>query len=423
MLLSSKTFYPLLFALLSTFTLSAQLKLSSPEAVGMSSDRLDYLTDVMQDFVDDGDLPGTVVLVSRRGEVPYFKAFGDSDIEDDVPMKDNTIFRIASQTKPIVSVGIMILQEQGRLLISDPVGDHIPEFKKTTVAVAIDSGGYEVVPADRQITIRDLLTHTAGIGYGGGPAAIEWNKAGIQGWYFAHREEPILETVKKMASLPQEAQPGERFVYGYNTDILGALIEVVSGETLEDFLQSNILDPLGMTDTHFYLPPEKTNRLAKVYSASDAGLTLAPSPGGMVGQGAYVGGPRVSFSGGAGYLSTASDYATFLQMMLNKGTYKGHRILSKKSVELMTVDHLGDIEFPWTGGTGFGLGFSVLKDLGDRGALGTVGEYAWGGAYHSVYWVDPKEELIVVYFTQLIPAGDILDHQKLRALVYQAIVD
>ena len=177
MLLSSKTFYPLLFALLSTFTLSAQLKLSSPEAVGMSSDRLDYLTDVMQDFVDDGDLPGTVVLVSRRGEVPYFKAFGDSDIEDDVPMKDNTIFRIASQTKAIVSVGIMILQEQGRLLISDPVGDHIPEFKKTTVAVAIDSGGYEVVPADRQITIRDLLTHTAGIGYGGGPAAIEWNKA------------------------------------------------------------------------------------------------------------------------------------------------------------------------------------------------------------------------------------------------------
>ena len=403
--------------------LTAQLATSTPESVGMSSDRLNRLTSAFQGFVSDGALPGAVVLVSRKGAIPYFEAFGERDMEEDKVMNKNTIFRIASQTKAIVSVGIMILQEEGKLLISDPVGDHIPEFKETTVAMPLDTGGYEVVPADRQITIRDLLTHTAGIGYGGGPAAVEWQKAGIQGWYFAHRNEPILETVKKMASLPQEAQPGERFVYGYNTDILGAIIEVVSGASLEDFLQHNILDPLSMTDTHFYLPAEKIDRLAKVYSSSDDGLQLAPAPGGMVGQGAYVEGPRMSFSGGAGYLSTASDYAKFLQMTLNGGELNGHRILSPKSIELMTVDHLGDIEFPWINGTGFGLGFSVTEDLGERGALGSNGEYAWGGAYHSVYWVDPQEELIVVYFTQLIPAGNILDHQKLRALVYQAIVE
>lgn len=403
--------------------LTAQLATSTPETVGMSSERLNRLTSAFQDFVSDGELPGAVILVSRKGTIPYFEAFGERDMEADKAMDKNTIFRIASQTKAIVSVGIMMLQEEGKLLISDPVGDHIPEFKETTVAMPLDSGGYEIVPAERQITIRDLLTHTAGIGYGGGPAAVEWQKAGIQGWYFAHRNEPILETVKKMASLPQEAQPGERFVYGYNTDILGAIIEVVSGESLEDFLQQKILDPLGMTDTHFYLPPEKIDRLAKVYSSSDDGLQLAPSPGGMVGQGAYVEGPRISFSGGAGYLSTASDYAKFLQMTLNGGELNGHRILSPKSIELMTVSHLGDIEFPWVHGTGFGLGFSVTEDLGERGTLGSNGEYAWGGAYHSVYWVDPQEDLIVVYFTQLIPAGNILDHQKLRALVYQAIVE
>jgi len=364
-----------------------------------------------------------VTLVARKGQIAYFEAMGHNDIDEDIPMAGHTIFRIASQTKAIVSVGIMILQEEGKLLINDPLSKYIPEYANTTVAVPTDDGDYTVVNANRPITIRDLLTHTAGIGYGGGPAADLWEEAGIQGWYFAHLDEPVLETVKRMASLPMDAHPGDQFVYGYNTDILGALIEVVSGDPLDVFLQRRILDPLGMSDTHFYLPEEKADRLAVVYSSSPQGLLEAPEPGGMVGQGAYITGPRKSFSGGAGYLSTAMDYAKFLQMMLNQGVYNNHRILSPKSVQLMTVDHLGDIDFPWSEGVGFGLGYSVVEDLGARGKLGSDGEYGWGGAYHSSYWVDPEEELIVIYFTQLIPAIGVDDHDKLRALVYQSIIE
>ena len=272
-----------------------------------------------------------------------------------------------------------------------------------------------MVPANRQITIRDLLTHTAGIGYGGGPGAARWAEAGIQGWYFAHRQKPIRDTVRRMAELPMEAQPGERFVYGYNTDILGALIEVVSGRPLDEFLQQEIFDPLNMPDTHFYLPAEKQDRLAVVYSvAADGALQRTPDVSAMVGQGAYVDGPRVSFSGGAGLLSTVRDYARFLQMTANGGALDGRQILSRKTLQLMTVDHLNRIEF--TPGSGFGLGFSVVKDLGARGTLGSVGEYAWGGAYHTSYWVDPAEQLVVVYMTQTLPAQDLDDVAKLRAL-------
>lgn len=395
----------------------------APEQVGMSSERLQFLTSTFQEYVDNGQLSGGVVLVARRGQIAYLKSFGKSDLEKDTPMQDNAIFRIASQTKAIVSVGVMVLQEEGKLLINDPVGNYLPAFKETTVAVDNGDGGYEIVKADRPITIRDLLTHTAGIGYGGGIASDLWEKAGIQGWYFADREEPIQTTVARMGSLPFEAQPGEKFVYGYNTDILGALIEVVSGESLDAFLKNRILDPLGMKDTHFYLPKDKNDRLAVVYSSTEDGLERAPAPGGMVGQGAYVDGPRTSFSGGAGYLSTALDYATFLQMMLNDGEFNGKRIVSRKTVELMTVNHLGGISFPWTKGIGFGLGFSIVEDLGLKGEMGSIGEYSWGGAYHSNYWVDPKEELVVVYFTQLIPANGLDDHGKLRALIYQALAD
>lgn len=400
-----------------------ELVISQPEQVGMSSDRLAVLSQTFQDYVDEGKLPGASILVKRKGQVAYFETFGSSDREKGQALEKNAIFRIASQTKAIVSVGVMMLQEEGKLLISDPVGDYIPEFKETTVAIPLEDGGYEVVKANRPITIRDLLTHSAGIGYGNGPAKDLWEKAGIQGWYFAHREEPILETVKKIAKLPFDAQPGERFVYGYNTDILGALIEVVSGKFLDAFLQEKILDPLGMKDTHFYLPKEKTDRLAVVYSVKENGLERAPAISAMQAQGAYVNGPRKSFSGGAGYLSTAQDYARFLQMMLNGGELDGVRIISPKTVELMTVSHLKEMPPNWKKGSGFGLGFSVVEDLGARGVLGSEGEFGWGGAYNSSYWVDPQEELIVVYFSQVIPARGLDDQGKLRALVYQAIID
>ena len=398
---------------------------------GLDPERLARLDAALQAYVDAGTLPGAVALVASRGETAYLKAFGHRDREAGDPLETDDIFRIASQSKAVVSVAIMMLQEEGRLLISDPVGRHLPEYLETTVARANDDGTYDVVAARQPITIRHLLTHTAGITYGGGTAAREWVEADITGWYFAHRDEPIRETVRRMASLPFEAHPGEYWVYGYATDILGAVVEVASGTALDEFLQTRIFEPLGMADTHFYLPPEKHDRLAVVYSAGQDGLARAPDPGGMVGQGAYVDGPRMSFSGGAGLLSTAPDYARFLQMLLNGGKLGDARILSPKSVELMTVDHLGGLlvrdlndasaVFGAERGVGFGLGFRVVEDVGAHGVPGSEGIYGWGGAYHSSYWVDPKEELVVVYLAQLIPAGNLDDHAKFRALVYQAI--
>lgn len=408
--------------LLATSALAFDLEAASPEDVGMSSERLARLTATMQAYVDEGRLPGAVVLVARRGRVAYMEAFGQRDRESGSEMQDDSIFRIASQTKALVSVGVMMLQEEGKLLISDPLSKYLPAFSATTVAVALDEGGYYVVPAKRPITLRDLLTHTSGISYGNGPASELWQEAGIQGWYFANRDEPIQATVNRMASLPFDSQPGERFVYGYSTDILGAVVEVVSGASLDAFLRERLLEPLGMEDTHFYLPESKRGRLATVYSSDAGGLKEAPDPGSMVGQGTYVEGPRKSFSGGAGLLSTAHDYSRFLQMTLNGGVLDERRLLSPASVRLMTVNHVGE-RFGWTLGSGFGLGFSVVEDLGLRGSPGSEGEYGWGGAYHSSYWVDPSEELVVVYLTQVIPASGLDDHAKLRALVYAAIVD
>jgi CubicO group peptidase (beta-lactamase class C family) len=411
----------LLYALVAVPVAAQELPRARPEEVGMSSARLERLTGTFQRYVDDQRLAGAVVLVARQGKVIYVKTFGARDRESNAPMREDAIFRIASQTKALVSVATMMLQEEGALLIGDAVGKYLPEFQKTTVAVPRAGGSYDVVEARRQITIRDLLTHTAGIGYGSGPARDRWAQAGIQGWYFADRAEPIAATVARLAALPFDAQPGERWVYGYATDILGAVVEKVSGLPLDQFLRTRITEPLRMKDTHFYLPPEKRSRLATVYSLGNGGLTRAPASGGMVSQGQYVDGQRKSFSGGAGLLSTATDYARFLQMMLNGGELDGVRILSPKTVELMTVNHVGD---RYTApGVGFGLGFSVLNDLGARGQPGSFGEFGWGGAYHSTYWVDPHEQLVVVYFTQLIPAGGLDDHGKLRALVYQALVN
>ncbi len=410
-----------LTALITPVHSAEDLPRARPEAVGLSGPRLDRLTDVMQAYVDDGRLAGGVVIVARRGRVAYLESFGQRDRESNSPMTTDAIFRIASQTKAIISTGVMLLQEEGKLLISDPVGRYLPEFARTQVAVAHEDGGYDIVPARGRITIRQLLTHTSGVSYGSGPANDRWEAAGIQGWYFADRDEPVGDTISRLASLPFDAHPGTQWVYGYNTDILGALIEVVSGQPLDEFLQLRILDPLGMEDTHFYLPLEKVNRLATVYSAAGGGLERAPDPGHMVGQGAYVSGPRTSFSGGAGLLSTATDYARFLQMTLNGGELEDTRLLSRKTVELMTTNHLTDQAF--RAGQGFGLGFSIVENVGARGLPGSKGEYGWGGAYHSTYWVDPTEELVVVYLTQLIPAGGLDDQGRLRALIYQAIVD
>lgn len=393
-------------------------------AAASAGAQIERLDQVFNGYVDDKRLPGAVILVTRDGRRIHKGVYGQRDMERNVAMSEDTIFRIASQTKAVVSVAVMILQEEGKLLIDDPVGRYIPEFASTTVGVPVDSdatdAAFEVVAATRSITIRDLLTHTAGIDYGNGPAAARWKDAGIQGWYFAHRDEPIQKTVKAIATLPQAAQPGTRFVYGYNTDILGALVEVVSKQPLDEFLTARIFEPLDMSDTHFYLPEDKRARLAVVYSTdADGSLSRTPDVSAMVGQGAYVDGPRASFSGGAGLLSTAGDYLRFLSMLANGGSLKGKRVVSRKTVELMTVNHLGDV--PFMPGAGFGLGFRIVEDLGASGAPGSVGEYGWGGAYHTTYWIDPQENLVVTYMTQVIPAAGLDDHAKLRTLIYQAL--
>ena len=395
----------------------AILVLAVPAMAEVSAERLARVDGFLDSYVDEGRIPGAVLQVTFDGETVYHRAAGFRDREGNAPMQPDTIFRIASMSKAVVSAAVMMLQERGALLITQSVGDFLPEYAATTVAVASEDSSVDAVDATRPITIRDLLTHTAGIGYGYGPAAAQWQAANLQHWYFGHRDEPIRETMRRIAQLPMDAQPGEGFVYGYNTDILGALVEVASGQTLDAFLEAEIFGPLSMVDTSFYLPPEKAARLAAVYSLKEDGALVRP-PGDtpFYGQGHYLNGPRASFSGGAGLLSTTADYTRFLEAM-RRG---GGAILGRKSVELMTTNHVGGL-FGLLPGAGFGLGFAVVLDAGARGQPGSVGEFSWGGAYHTQYWVDPTEALTVVYMTQVLPAAGLDDFGKVRALIYQAL--
>ena len=409
---------------------------SSAAAPGIDSKRLAVLENTLDQYVQDGRLAGGVLYVSRRGETVLHKAFGWQDREQSIAMNTRSLHRIASQTKAFTSVAIMLLQERGALLISDPVSKYFPEWGNTTVAVADINAdaGYRVEPATRPITIRDLLTHTAGVNYGRGASQSAWQQAGILGWYFAGDQESMRDKVRRMAALPQAAHPGSQFVYGYNTDILGALVEHLSGQNLGRFLQQQLFTPLQMNDTYFFVPPEHKTRLSTVYAMTEDGLQRQPTVARAAtnpqnfffGQGHYmqgqVEGPR-SYSGGAGAVSTAADYARFLEMLRRGGALDGVRILGRKTVELMTTNHLpNEIEYSRPG-SGFGLGFNVLMDVGQAGQLGSAGSYGWGGAYHSTYWVDPHEGLVVSYVTQLIPATGLDDHAKIRSLLYQALVD
>jgi CubicO group peptidase (beta-lactamase class C family) len=390
----------------------------------LSRDRLTALDATMKKYISDEKLGGAVIKIKQGGREIFSEAYGWRDREAGIAMQQDTIFRIASQTKALTSVSIMMLMEEGKLVLDDPLGKFLPEWQKTTVAVANAKGGYDVVPAKRPITIRDLLSHTAGISYGSGPAEKAWRDAGVFGWYFADKNEPVSAVVAKMAKLPMAAQPGEAWVYGYNTDILGVLVEKLSGQSLDVFFKERLTDPLGMVDTAFCLPADKTNRLAVVYSAKNGKTERAPNPGkwegsGHIGQGHYAGGPCKAFAGGAGLLSTAGDYSRFLEMLRSGGTYEGKRYISRASVELMSHDTL--VSAPYQPGQGFGLGFRVTKDPSLMGNLGSVGDYGWGGAYHSTYWVDPKEDLTVVYMTQLIPNDGLEEQAKIRALIYSAL--
>jgi len=396
-----------------------------PDQLGFSVQRLARIDSVVRQYVDSGRVAGVVTLVARHGRVAQLGAYGWSDREAGRRMTPDAIFRIASQSKAVTSVAVMALVEEGRLRLSDPVSRWLPSFAAATVATA--DSLHPRVPARRAITIRDLLTHTAGISYGTDSLVqAEYRAAGLgpaagNGWYFADKAEPICASMDRLGALPFVAQPGERFVYGYNTDVLGCIVERVSGQPFDAFLQARVLGPLRMSDTRFFLTPDRRDRLAAVYAANDGG-GYARADEGPRGQGAYVDGPHASFSGGAGLLSTASDYARFLQMLLNGGMLDGARVLAPATVALMTQNHVGTV-YNATGATGFGLGFEVLLDPGRAAQYGSLGRFGWGGAYATNYWVDPGQDLVAVFMIQLMPAGGLDLADKFRTLVYQAIVD
>jgi CubicO group peptidase (beta-lactamase class C family) len=402
----------------------ASLPTAKPEDVGVSSERLERLDHTVQQYVDEWKVAGVVTLVARKGQVVQFGAYGKRDIESGSPMAKDAIFRIASMSKAITSVAIMMLMEDGKLTIADPVSKFIPQFKNTTVAAEYRDGTSSrpvvvTVPAKREITIRDLLTHTSGVSYGTGLAEDQYKTANIHGWYFADKNEPIGPIIERLAALPFNSQPGEKYVYGFNTDILGVVVERASGLSLDEFFRTRIFTALKMPDTHFFLPQEKRDRLVTVYGYNATGkLERMPNPG--RGQGDYVDGPRVCFSGGAGLLSTASDYARFLQMLLNGGELDGVRLLSPKTIELMTSNHIGNLM--QEGKFGFGLGFEITEHVGRSGRPGSVGEFGWGGAYHTQMWADPQEQLVVVYMTQTLPAGPLDLQPRFRALIYSSLL-
>jgi len=399
------------------------LREARPEALGFAPERLARIASTVNRYVDEGRIAGAVTLVVRRGQAVQFEAFGRSDVERNAPMRRDTLFRIASMSKAVTSVAAMILVEEGRLALNDPVSRYLPAFAKTSVVVApapdaAPGAPPNVVPARRAITVRDLLTHTAGISYGSGPAEARYKEAGIHGWYFADKTEPIAVWMERLASLPFDAQPGEKWVYGFGTDVLGAVVEKASGQSLDAFFRTRVFDPLQMVDTTFFVPAEKRTRLATVYAVKDGKLERAPEEG--MGQGAYVDGPRACFSGGAGLVSTAQDYARLLLMLANGGELDGVRVLAPKTVELMTANHVGSLYDE--GRTGFGLGFEVVEHVGRAGRLASVGEFSWGSAYYSRYWVDPEDQVIGLFLAQLVPSGGLDLQSKFRTLVYQAIV-
>ena len=395
-----------------------------PTAAGMSNERVVRITKTMQRYVDEGRIAGTVTWLMRRDKLVHFEATGFADLESKTPMRTDTIFRIASMSKAVTSIAAMILIEEGRLSLETPVSTFFPAFKNTTVALRPPAGATTdspatIVKAKREITVRDLLTHTAGIGYGGGPAAAQWKAAGIQGWYFADRAEPVAAVIERMAALPFDAQPGEAFVYGYGTDILGAVIERASDQPLDVFFRERIFGPLKMVDTSFFIAPEKRSRLATVYTRTEDGRLVRAPEAGMAAQGAYVDGPRQCFAGGAGLLSTAADFSRLLRMLAKRGALDGVRILAPKTVALMSSNFVGNLYNE--GRTGFGLGFEVVEHMGRSGRYSSEGAFGWAGAYYTSYWIDPEEDMMGLYFSQIVPYTGVDLLMKFRTMAYAAI--
>jgi CubicO group peptidase (beta-lactamase class C family) len=410
---------------------SSVLAPAAPESVGLSAERLARLRRAIQDCVDRGEIAGAVMLVARDGRRAELSAIGQHDRERKVPLRTDALFRIASQTKAITSVAALVLYEEGRFLLTDPVSRFLPEFKGPKVLVpGKDGDAPQLVAAEREISIRDLLTHRSGITYGfsdKGPVGEAYRREQVTDGLSAP-EVTLADNMARLARAPLVSQPGREYHYGLNTDVLGRLVEVVSGQTLDVFLGERVFKPLRMDDTAFTVAEAKWERLPVVYTGAEAGglrpmrdpetfdlVVMSPWE--------YYRASKKLLSGGAGLVSTAADYARFLEMLRRGGELGGVRLLSPKTVELMTASHTHDIPRGWPVDSGkeFGLGVDVVVDLGATQISGSPGAYGWGGIYGSAYWVDPKERLVAVFMTQLYP-GDFRPASLFRAMTYQAIV-
>ncbi len=381
-----------------------------PEEVGMSAARLQRIAPVMQRWVDNGKIPGALTMIAREGRLVHFEKFGLQDVASSTPIEFGTIFRIYSMTKPITSVAVMMLYEEGHFQLNTPVSEFIPAFKDMKVYA---NHGDAIVDAEREVTVKHLLTHTAGLIYGGDwihPINDRYRAADFYGGDLSHM-------AQELGSIPLLHHPGDAWNYGMSTDVLGYLVEVVSGMPFAEFLKKRIFEPLDMVDTDFSVPGEKADRYATLYEPTEDG-------GIQVLQNAPVSSGPLSFfhSGGAGLQSTAADYLRFCQMMLNEGELDGVRLLGRKTVELITMNHISEDWQPlWRTGSGFGLGFAVVTNVAETHSLGSLGTYSWGGLASTTFWIDPVEELIGILMTQLI--GDAPFHPQFRVLTYQAIID
>ena len=413
------------FLVLNVCALAQDIPTGKPESVGLSSERLERIGTVVQRDIDEKRIAGAVTLVIRRGHVAWFKSQGMVDREASKPMRPDAMFRICSMTKPITSVAVMMLYEEGRFLLDDPVSKYLPEFKNPKVLVKPPKGTPYSIPAAKEITIRDLLRHTSGITYNwNDDLGAMYESASVASGLMQY-DGTIADSVKNLAGVPLLFNPGDRFEYSLGVDVLGRLVEVVSGKPLDEFFRTRIFEPVGMKDTYFFPPDNKIDRLATAYTYyPDKGLNRFPDTAIREGPFVYSAdypsrGPKKLFSGGAGLVSTAMDYARFCQMMLDGGKVGATRLLSRKTVELMTHDQLGKIGPD----QGFGLGFGVSGVKSPLSELGSEGEYSWGGFFYTEFTVDPKEQMIVIFMAQLHPTGGLTLNREVNVLAYQAIND
>ena len=397
----------------------ADIRTTNPKKVGMSKARLERIEPAMQAFVDEQKLAGTLTLVARKGKVVHVEGVGYRDREAEAPMSEDTIFRIYSMTKPITAVAALTLWEQGKFQMNDPVSKYLPELANLKVYAGMDGENMVLEDTSKVMTIKQLFTHTAGFSYGFTQSPVD--KLYQQSALFSGQIKR-QDLLKEVAKLPLNHQPGSKWNYSIGTDIIGILVERLSGQTLGAYFEQHIFEPLEMDDTGFYVPKDKQDRLAQIYVINQQGQTV-PMENEPLGD--YLSAPEIE-SGGGGLVSTIEDYYTFTQMLLNGGEYQGKRILGRKTVEYMRTNHLPTSLIPFeptSTGEGYGLAMSVTVDEQGANTMGSTGDYGWAGAASTYFRIDPKEQMIVISMTQLMPSSYFSYNKDFKNMAYQALID